>query len=82
MDIVNNVKRKVPFSHLSAGDTFVKEDDYHLFMKTIPMVIDFNGAAGTHVNAIVLNDGAVTCLCDDDEVIAVVCEVHIVQEGF
>lgn len=77
MTIVNEVKRIVPFQHLRIGDTFVKEDRRFLYMKTMPMML------GDHiVNAVVLNDGSVTTLDDEDKVIFVECETKILREGF
>lgn len=77
MKIVNDVKRKMPFNHLSVGDTFMKEDRRFLYMKTMPMIL------GDHmINAVVLNDGSVTTIDDEDKVIFVECETKILREGY
>ena len=77
MKIVNDVKRIVLFKHLSVGDTFLKEDRRFLYMKTMSMIL------GDHmVNAVVLNDGAVTTFNDEDKVIFVECETKILREGY
>jgi hypothetical protein len=70
----------VKFKDLSVGDTFLKEDKHYLFMKSMPMTLSV-GSNGP-INAIVLNDGSVTELDDEDEVIVVECKVNILREGW
>lgn len=77
MTVINEVKRKMPFSHLHIGDTFMKRDRRFLYMKTMPMIL-----GDQMINTVVLNDGSVTNLNDEDEVIFVECEVKIVREGY
>ena len=76
MTVINDVKRKMPFKDLSVGDTFKKEYKNYLFMKTVPMAL-----GDKVINAVVLNDGSVTVLDDEEEVIFVECEVKIIREG-
>ena len=79
MEVVNSVKRKMKFQDLSVGDTFLKEDRRFLYIKTMPMIIASNN---DRANALVLNNGAVSCFDKDDVVIAVECKVEILREGW
>lgn len=78
MNVINEVKRKIPFKHLSVGNTFIVEDKHYLYMKTLPSVLENNH----NINTIVLNDGSVTCFDEEKEVIVVECEVKIIREGW
>lgn len=77
MNIINDVKRVVPFEHLSVGDTFMICDKHYLYMKTMPMSFE-----NKPVNSVVLNDGAIRHFKDDEQVIVVECETRIVKEGW
>jgi hypothetical protein len=77
MTVNDDVRRVVPFGHLSVGDTFLKEDRRFLYMKTVPMTL-----GGHKINAVVLNNGSVTTLDDEDKVIFVECETNILREGY
>lgn len=78
MQINNCVKRKMPFKHLKAGDTFVVENKHWTYLKTFNLKMEDDHP----VNSIRLNDGAVTNFNDCDEVIFVECELNVLREGW
>ena len=68
----------MPFQDLRAGDTFFIEDKHWIYLKTFNLKTD----DGKPINAIRLNDGAITNFDDNAEVIYVECELNILREGF
>ena len=77
MQIINEVKRILPFKDLNVGDTFILGEGHYLFMKTMSMMFE-----DELINTIVLNDGAIRRFHDDTMVTVVECETRIIREGW